>query len=143
MPGHEKQWFWPNPPFCVFQVLAFVNAVLISTIDFNDRRNIRNEFIGLGFLELLNELRHENDEELHTQIRVFEEHKGNDDDMMVSADGFDLNDHQQVREHLWSTTNSSISLVVNNVIPLLIGPSTRVPKTLSMCPLGGGNPAES
>lgn len=27
-------------------LLAFINAILMSTIDFNERRQIRNEFIG-------------------------------------------------------------------------------------------------
>ena len=36
-------------------LLAFINAILMSTIDFNERRQIRNEFIGriLGFFLLL------------------------------------------------------------------------------------------
>jgi len=31
-----------------------------------------------------------------TQVIVFDEQKQQDDDMMVTADGLDLNDHQQV-----------------------------------------------
>ena len=40
--------------------------------------------------------RHENDEDFLTQIVVFDEQKQQDDDMMVTGDGLDLNDHQQV-----------------------------------------------
>ena len=38
-------------------VLSFINALLISTIEYHDRRNIRNEFIGLGLLEIITSLR--------------------------------------------------------------------------------------
>ena len=27
-------------------IVAFINAILMSTIEFNDRRHLRNEFIG-------------------------------------------------------------------------------------------------
>ena len=51
-------------------VLAFINAMLIATEDFNERRNLRNEFIGLGLLEELQLLRQEDadDEDLLIQV---------------------------------------------------------------------------
>ena len=37
-------------------LLAFINAILMSTIDFNERRQIRNEFIGRIESRLLSSL---------------------------------------------------------------------------------------
>lgn len=40
--------------------------------------------------------RYEDEEGLYIQINVFDEQKQQDDEMMVTSDGLDLNDHQQV-----------------------------------------------
>lgn len=49
--------------------------------------------------------RHENDEDFLTQIVVFDEQKQQDDDMMVTGDGLDLNDHQQVFRAVFDQVN--------------------------------------
>lgn len=40
--------------------------------------------------------RYEDDESIIVQINVFDEQKQNDDEVMVTAEGIDLNDHEQV-----------------------------------------------
>ena len=40
--------------------------------------------------------RHQDDEDLFVQIGVFDEQKQNDDELMVTSDGFDMNNHLQV-----------------------------------------------
>ena len=57
-------------------------------------KNVIRIFLFIFLLLLL--CRHENDEDFLTQILVFDEQKQQDDDMMVTGDGLDLNDHQQV-----------------------------------------------
>ena len=49
-----------------------------------------------------------------------------------------FNHNLGVRDHAENTTNPAISLVVNNVIPFLIGPSQRAPKPLRLYHVGEG-----
>ena len=84
-------------------ILAFVNAIVISTVEYGARRDIRNEFVGVGLLDAIDVLRDEEDDEgLSVQLEVFVEHKNNDDAMVITSDGLDLNDHHQVTTILYS-----------------------------------------
>ena len=56
--------------------------------------------------------RHENDEDFLTQIVVFDEQKQQDDDMMVTGDGLDLNDHQQVFRAVFDQVLISLFLTI-------------------------------
>lgn len=46
--------------------------------------------------------RYEDDESIIVQINVFDEQKQNDDEVMVTAEGIDLNDHEQVFQAVFS-----------------------------------------
>ena len=71
-------------------ILMFINSMLIATHDFTERRSIRNELIGLGLLEVLTSLRHqdEEDDDLRIQIQHFDESKQDDDELLGSSDEF-------------------------------------------------------
>ncbi|KAL3215907.1 hypothetical protein MRX96_033379 [Rhipicephalus microplus] len=65
-------------------VLAFINCVLISTDDFRERLRLRNQLLGLGFLELVEPLRRSGDDELFIQCHVFETTREADDEHALS-----------------------------------------------------------
>ncbi|KAI5731933.1 hypothetical protein M8J77_018641 [Diaphorina citri] len=82
-------------------ILAFINCLIISTPQLNDRIRIRNEFIGLKVLSVLNELRKkkksDSSNDLSVQLDVFDEQKESDEAQILGApDGVDLNSHLDV-----------------------------------------------
>ncbi|KAJ8298508.1 hypothetical protein KUTeg_025039 [Tegillarca granosa] len=79
-------------------VMAFINCILVATEDLHERIRIRNEFIGLNLLDLINNLRNEDDEDLIIQCDVFDDEKQSDDDefALQNATGLDINDHKEV-----------------------------------------------
>ncbi|XP_048589665.1 inverted formin-2 isoform X2 [Nematostella vectensis] len=76
--------------------LAFINTILISTDDFDERVRLRNEFVGLGLLDILTKLRHLDDDDLAVQIDVFEERRLDDDDELMLPEGVNLTSHIDV-----------------------------------------------
>ncbi|XP_078369378.1 LOW QUALITY PROTEIN: inverted formin-2-like [Oculina patagonica] len=76
--------------------LAFINTILIATEDFEERVRLRNEFAGLGLLDILSNLRHNDDEELLVQLDVFEEQRLEDEDDLSSPEGVNLTSHLDV-----------------------------------------------
>uniref|UniRef100_A0A146M1M5 FH2 domain-containing protein 1 n=2 Tax=Lygus hesperus TaxID=30085 RepID=A0A146M1M5_LYGHE len=80
-------------------LLAFINCLIISTPQLKDRVRIRNEFVGLKLLPLLNELRRtgKSVHDLRVQLDVFDEQKESDEAQAAhSAIGVDLNSHLDV-----------------------------------------------
>ncbi|XP_054270873.1 inverted formin-2 isoform X2 [Macrosteles quadrilineatus] len=80
-------------------LVAFLNCLIISTPDLKDRIRIRNEFIGLKLLPVLNELRRcaRGVAELGVQLDVFDEQKESDEAQVLhSAHDVDLNSHLDV-----------------------------------------------
>lgn len=65
-------------------VLAFINCLIISTEDFRERLHLRNQLLGLGFLELVDPLRRAGDDELFIQCHVFETTREADDEHALS-----------------------------------------------------------
>lgn len=65
-------------------LVAFINCIIISTPQLKDRLRIRNEFVGLKLLAILNELKNEaaSDTDLSVQIDVFEEQKESDESQL-------------------------------------------------------------
>ncbi|XP_071847429.1 inverted formin-2-like isoform X2 [Apostichopus japonicus] len=79
-------------------LLAFVNSILISTEEFEIRVRLRNEFVGLQLLDILEELRRDEerseDQDLSIQLDCFFAQKLTDDDELAELfpdDGVDLN----------------------------------------------------
>ncbi|RZF46426.1 hypothetical protein LSTR_LSTR012501 [Laodelphax striatellus] len=84
-------------------LIAFINCLIISTPNLHDRIRIRNEFIGLKLLPVLNELRGSaarHVQDLGVQLDVFDEQRENDEAQLVhsnaAAAGVDLNSHLDV-----------------------------------------------
>ncbi|CAB4005147.1 Inverted formin-2 [Paramuricea clavata] len=76
--------------------LAFINSIIIASEQFDERVRIRNEFIGLQLLDILNEIRHTDDNELRIQLDVFEDERLKDEDDYTTPEGIDLNSHVDI-----------------------------------------------
>ncbi|XP_071443548.1 uncharacterized protein form3 [Hetaerina americana] len=81
-------------------LVAFVNCLIISTPRLKERIRVRNEFIGLKLLQVLNELRKSTGEpgsgDLSVQLDVFEEQRESDECQHLGQDSLDLNSHLDV-----------------------------------------------
>ncbi|XP_055601838.1 FH2 domain-containing protein 1 isoform X2 [Uranotaenia lowii] len=80
-------------------LLAFINCVIISAATLQDRIRIRNEFIGLNLLPVLNNLRRiaSNVPDIGVQIDVFDEQRECDESQSLQGpDGINLNSHLDV-----------------------------------------------
>ncbi|XP_037867872.2 inverted formin-2 [Bombyx mori] len=77
-------------------LVAFINCLIISAPRLPDRTRVRNEFIGLGLLSVLNNLRHEasSQPDLSVQLDVFEEQRESDE--AQGPGGINLNSHLDV-----------------------------------------------
>ncbi|CAB3224740.1 unnamed protein product [Arctia plantaginis] len=77
-------------------LVAFINCLIISAPRLPDRIRVRNEFIGLGLLPTLNNLRHEaaSQPDLGVQLDVFEEQRESDE--AQGPGGINLNSHLDV-----------------------------------------------
>uniref|UniRef100_A0A182N5Z4 FH2 domain-containing protein n=1 Tax=Anopheles dirus TaxID=7168 RepID=A0A182N5Z4_9DIPT len=80
-------------------LLAFVNCVIISAGSLKDRIRMRNEFIGLNLIPVLNNLRRtaSNVPDIASQLEVFDEQQECDVSQSLQVpDGIDLNSHLDV-----------------------------------------------
>ncbi|XP_055634906.1 inverted formin-2 isoform X2 [Toxorhynchites rutilus septentrionalis] len=80
-------------------LLAFINCIIISAATLQDRIRIRNEFIGLNLLPVLNNLRRiaSNVPDIGVQIDVFDEQRECDESQSLQGpDGINLNSHLDV-----------------------------------------------
>ncbi|XP_049885556.1 inverted formin-2 [Pectinophora gossypiella] len=77
-------------------LVAFVNCLIISAPRLPDRIRVRNEFIALGLLPTLNNLRHDaaSHPDLGVQLDVFEEQRESDE--AQGPGGINLNSHLDV-----------------------------------------------
>ncbi|XP_045487029.1 inverted formin-2 isoform X1 [Pieris rapae] len=77
-------------------LLAFINCLIISAPRLPDRIRVRNEFIGLGLLPTLSNVRHDaaSNPELGVQLDVFEEQRESDE--AQGPGGINLNSHLDV-----------------------------------------------
>ncbi|XP_033743492.1 inverted formin-2-like [Pecten maximus] len=73
-------------------ILTFVNTILNCTPDMVERNRLRNEFVGLNFLDVLTFLRKEEaDDDLHLQLQVFHEKKHADEEALCQDNFVDFN----------------------------------------------------
>ena len=67
--------------------MTLINAITASPEDLDFRMHLRNEFLREGLLDVLDALEHNTSEELHTQLKIFQEHR--DEDFDEFAQRFD------------------------------------------------------
>lgn len=82
-------------------LVAFINCLIISTPRLVDRVRLRNEFVGIHLVPVLNRLRisAENEPDLAVQLDVFDEQRESDDSASLAGGknaGLDLGSHQDV-----------------------------------------------
>ncbi|KAM0729484.1 FH2 domain-containing protein 1 [Formica fusca] len=78
-------------------LLAFINCLVISTPVLKDRIRIRNEFIGLKLLPILNELRKSHAPDVRVQLNAFEDQRETDEELANHGPpGIDLSSHVDV-----------------------------------------------
>ncbi|XP_063991076.1 uncharacterized protein Form3 isoform X2 [Diachasmimorpha longicaudata] len=77
-------------------LLAFINCLIISTPAVKDRVRVRNEFIGLKLLPILNDLRKQRSQfpDLRVQLDVFDDQRETDEELTNQGPpGIDLSSH--------------------------------------------------
>ncbi|KAK3880503.1 hypothetical protein Pcinc_014994 [Petrolisthes cinctipes] len=67
-------------------IVAFVNCLVLGAPSNTSRAALRNEFIGLDFLKILDDLRKDEDDQLSLQVSVFEEN--HEEDLKQELSGF-------------------------------------------------------
>ncbi|KAG5307322.1 FHDC1 protein, partial [Acromyrmex insinuator] len=78
-------------------LLAFINCLVISTPVLKDRIRIRNEFIGLKLLPILNELRKSHASDVRVQLNAFDYQQEADEELTNHGPpGIDLSSHVDV-----------------------------------------------
>ncbi|CAL1291890.1 unnamed protein product [Larinioides sclopetarius] len=81
-------------------LVAFINCLIISPASLGERLRIRNEFLGLKILDVLNRFREQSKDGLHpdlaVQLDVFDEQRTTDEGQFAGPDGVDLSSHMDV-----------------------------------------------
>ncbi|XP_055934195.1 inverted formin-2-like isoform X1 [Argiope bruennichi] len=81
-------------------LIAFVNCLIISPAALSERVRIRNEFLGLKILGVLNRFRQQCQDGSHSdlavQLDVFDEQRATDEGQFSGPDGVDLSSHMDV-----------------------------------------------
>nr|XP_033807613.1 inverted formin-2 isoform X2 [Geotrypetes seraphini] len=96
-----------NVPYMV-TLLSVINAIILGCDELRQRTKLRNEFIGLQLLDLLNKLRDLEDDDLLIQGIVFEEAKSEDDEELLKiSDGIDMSNHREVFSALFNKVSST------------------------------------
>ncbi|KAL8590864.1 hypothetical protein ACOMHN_038875 [Nucella lapillus] len=85
-------------------LMALVNCLLVACHgDIHDRCRMRSEFIGLNILDIIHNLRNEEDEDLIIQCDVFDDEKTADDEALSAemAPDIDVTNHRAVFEAVY------------------------------------------
>ncbi|XP_070554541.1 inverted formin-2-like [Ptychodera flava] len=88
-------------------LMGFINSLLHGTDDADERRRLRNEFIGLGLLDIIGFLRHEEDSDLSIQMDVFDEEKASDDEDIEHSEGIDIDNPTDVFHAVFNKVSDS------------------------------------
>uniref|UniRef100_A0A674JPA2 Inverted formin 2 n=1 Tax=Terrapene triunguis TaxID=2587831 RepID=A0A674JPA2_9SAUR len=95
-----------NVPYMI-TLLSVINAVILGTEELRIRTQLRNEFIGKCSKAKTHGCDIE-DEDLFIQCETFEESKSEDDEeLLKTCDGIDMNNHQEVFSCLFNKVSSS------------------------------------
>ncbi|XP_035182673.1 inverted formin-2 isoform X2 [Oxyura jamaicensis] len=110
-----------NVPYMV-TLLSAINAIILGKEDLRTRTQIRNEFIGLQLLDILDKLRDIEEEDLLIQCDTFEEFKIEDDEELLKiCDGINMNDHHEVFSSLFNkVSRSPVSIQLLSILQSLL-----------------------
>uniref|UniRef100_A0A8C3BB13 Inverted formin 2 n=1 Tax=Cairina moschata TaxID=8855 RepID=A0A8C3BB13_CAIMO len=110
-----------NVPYMV-TLLSAINAIILGKEDLRTRTQIRNEFIGLQLLDILDKLRDIDEEDLLIQCDTFEEFKIEDDEELLKiCDGINMNDHHEVFSSLFNkVSRSPVSIQLLSILQSLL-----------------------
>ncbi|XP_059158848.1 inverted formin-2-like [Physella acuta] len=90
-------------------VMALVNSIIVASENIRDRIRIRNEFVALNILDVINCLRDDKDGDLQVQLDVFEEELTADTDAMVEStkEAIDINSHSDLFKAIYNKVNDT------------------------------------
>ncbi|XP_063189385.1 inverted formin-2 isoform X1 [Chroicocephalus ridibundus] len=110
-----------NVPYMV-TLLSAINAIILGKEELRTRTQIRNEFIGLQLLDVLDKLRDIEEEDLLIQCDTFEEFKIEDDEELLKiCDGINMNDHHEVFSSLFNkVSRSPVSIQLLSILQSLL-----------------------
>ncbi|OPJ81408.1 inverted formin-2 isoform B [Patagioenas fasciata monilis] len=110
-----------NVPYMV-TLLSAINAIIVGKEELRTRTQIRNEFIGLQLLDILDKLRDIEEEDLLIQCDTFEEFKIEDDEELLKiCDGINMNDHHEVFSSLFNkVSRSPVSIQLLSILQSLL-----------------------
>ncbi|XP_075282830.1 inverted formin-2 isoform X2 [Opisthocomus hoazin] len=110
-----------NVPYMV-TLLSAINAIILGKEELRTRAQIRNEFIGLQLLDILDKLRDIEEEDLLIQCDTFEEFKIEDDEELLKiCDGINMNDHHEVFSSLFNkVSRSPVSIQLLSILQSLL-----------------------
>ncbi|XP_062433049.1 inverted formin-2 isoform X2 [Rhea pennata] len=110
-----------NVPYMV-TLLSAINAIILGKEELRTRTQIRNEFIGLQLLDILDKLRDIEEEDLLIQCDTFEEFKVEDDEELLKiCDGINMNDHHEVFSSLFNkVSRSPVSVQLLSILQSLL-----------------------
>ncbi|KAM6311563.1 inverted formin-2 [Aegotheles albertisi] len=110
-----------NVPYMV-TLLSAINAIILGKEELRTRTQIRNEFIGLQLLDILDKLRDIEEEDLLIQCDTFEEFKIEDDEELLRiCDGINMNDHHEVFSSLFNkVSRSPVSIQLLSILQSLL-----------------------
>ncbi|KAK6172315.1 hypothetical protein SNE40_016001 [Patella caerulea] len=100
-------------------LMAFINCILVGTEELQERISIRNQFIGLNFLDIVNTLRDEENEDLIIQCDVFDEERHDDEEeitSIISTNNIDINNPLQlfngILQKVYNTPQADVFLTI-------------------------------
>ncbi|RMB98675.1 hypothetical protein DUI87_24893 [Hirundo rustica rustica] len=110
-----------NVPYMV-TLLSAINAIILGKEELRTRTQIRNEFIGLQLLDVIDKLRDIEEEDLLIQCDTFEEFKIEDDEELLRmCDGINMNDHHEVFSSLFNkVSRSPVSVQLLSILQSLL-----------------------
>uniref|UniRef100_A0A8B9MP75 Inverted formin, FH2 and WH2 domain containing n=2 Tax=Accipitrinae TaxID=8955 RepID=A0A8B9MP75_9AVES len=110
-----------NVPYMV-TLLSAINAIILGKEELRTRTQIRNEFIGLQLLDILDKLRDIEEEDLLIQCDTFEEFKIEDDEELLKiCDGINMNDHHEVFSSLFNkVSRTPVSIQLLSILQSLL-----------------------
>ncbi|XP_061190247.1 inverted formin-2-like [Saccostrea echinata] len=104
-------------------LMAFVNCVIAANEELEERVRIRNEFIGLNLLDVVNDMRNEDDEKTIIQCDVFDDEKASDDEAMATLNPavIDINNIREVFNALYHKVyNTPLAEMLLNILQTLL-----------------------
>ncbi|XP_046369459.2 inverted formin-2-like [Haliotis rufescens] len=85
-------------------VIALINSIIVANENIRDRVRIRNDFVALNILDVINTIRADEDEDLHVQCDVFEEELTADSEALEEMNNttVDLSKHDDLFKAIYN-----------------------------------------